>query len=46
MYPVVDKEAEYECDGKKLSGKEIAEEGLTLEKITENDCVIIRLIKK
>lgn len=46
MYPVVDKEAEYECDGKKLSGKEIAEDGLTLEKITENDCVIIRLIKK
>ena len=46
IYPVVDETAEYEYIDKKLTGKDIKENGLTLEKIIENDCIIIRLIKK
>ena len=43
VYPVVDENAEYECNDMRVSGKEIKENGITIGGLTENDCKILVL---
>ena len=45
VYPVLDETAEYEMDGKRLTGKEIKKDGIKITGIVENNCIVLRLKK-
>ena len=45
LYPCVDESAEYLSDGARLLGKELAQNGLSFEKLSENSCVTLTLKK-
>ena len=43
IYPVVDERVDYEWNGARLSGRDIKENGITIDGIAENNSVVIRL---
>ena len=45
IYPVVNEFMDYEWDGVRLRGMDIKEHGITIDGLTENNCVIISLKK-
>lgn len=46
VYPALEKYAVYETDGKEISGKELAEDGITIENVRRDDCIEIELRRK
>ena len=45
IYPIVDEEAVYLYQDKRITGKEIKENGISIEGIIKNNCIILRLNK-
>jgi len=46
LYPVVCEEAEYRYGDSVISGKDIKENGILIQNIIDNNCQIIKLVRK
>ena len=46
IYPVVDEASDYVLNGAVFSGREIKENGICFEGISDSDCKTVRLEKK
>jgi hypothetical protein len=46
LFPVVDENADYILNGTEISGREIKENGILFEGISDYDCRMVRLEKK